>query len=351
MTRYTIVVFIIILFCGKVQSQDNRQLIIDRVVYIFNLKPTIAQKYWKDFDKKKYDVPLIYYTETESYIVNPKKDFIRFYKPTLIFQNSNIKVYQTKKRFDEIPFHMETSYGIDEIVDKTVSPAPLMNCSSFELTSKKIPSSTSTEYWVTMIIHEYFHGFQFKHKSYVDAILKKTGEVSEDSLSEVFKSNRWFEDKLRKENDFLLKAIHAKNQSETQKYIDYFFISRKERRLETKAKLNLEIDDYEKIYETMEGTARYIEYNLQVEYTTKKPDKKLMSVDTAYHSYRGFQNYKIENDSWLYTPGKRYFYATGFNIVRLLDKLNIDYKSRLFKEGTLSLDILLKSNYKKILVK
>ncbi len=351
MNRHTFIVFFITLFCGKVQSQDNKQLVFDRVEYIFNLKPTIAQKYWKDFDKKKYDVPLIYYTESESYIVNPNRDFISYYKPTLVFQNSNIKVYQTKKRFDDIPFHMETSYGLDEIVDKIVSPAPLMNCSSLELTSKKIPSSTSTEYWVTMIIHEYFHGFQFKHKPYVDAILKKTGEVSEDSLSEVFKNNYWFEEKIKIENDFLLKAIQAKNQSEIQKYIDCFFISRKERRSETKAKLNLEIDEYEKIYETMEGTARYIEYNLQVEYATKKPDKKLLSADSAYHSYQGFKNYKIENDSWLYTPGKRYFYATGFNIARLLDKLNIDYKSRLFKEGNLSLDELLDSNYKNHSVK
>ncbi|MCP9764118.1 hypothetical protein [Lacihabitans soyangensis] len=337
----------IILFCGQVKAQNREQLIFDRIEYIFNLKPTIAKKYWKGFDKKKYDVPLIYYTDTESYIANPPKDFINYYKPTLVSQNSNIRIYKTTKRFDDIPFHMATSFGIDESTDIIIRPTPIMYCSSFEVTSKKIPESTSTEYWVTMIIHEYFHGFQFKHKPYINTVLKKTGSVSEDSLSKIFKNNIWFEEKIKKENDFLLKAIQSKNSQETKINLDSFFISRKERRLETKSKINLEIDDIEKIYETMEGTARYIEYNLQVEYAIRKPDKKLLSVDTAYHSYQVFRNYKIENDPWLFTPGKRYFYATGFNIVRLLDKLKIDYKTRLFKEGDLSLDEILETNYKK----
>ena len=242
---------------------------------------------------------------------------------------------------------METSFGIDESLDKIIRPTPIMYCSSFEITSKKIPESTSTEYWVTMIVHEYFHGFQFKHKPYINTMLKKTSSVTEDSLSKIFKNNTWFQEKIKKENDFLLKAIQSKNQSETENYVDSFFNSRKERRLETKSNLNFEIDDCEKIYETMEGTARYIEYNLQVEYATRKPDKKLVSVDSAYHSYKVFKNYKMENDPWLFTPGKRYFYATGFNILRLLDKLNIDYKSTLFKEGNLSLEEILETNYKK----
>ena len=290
MYRQLIFILSITLFCGSVEAQNSEQLIFDRIEYIFNLKPTIAKKYWKGFDKKKYDVPLIYFTETESYIANPKKDFINYYKPTLVFKNNNIKIYKTVKRFDDIPFHMATSFGIDESTDKIIRPTPIMYCSSFEVTSKKIPESTSTEYWVTMIIHEYFHGFQFKHKPYINTVLSKTGSVSEDSLSNIFKNNIWFEEKIKKENGFLLKAIQSKNQSETENYVDSFFISRKERRLETKSKLNFEIDDIEKIYETMEGTARYIEYNLQVEYATRKPDKKLVSVDSAYYSYKVFKN-------------------------------------------------------------
>lgn len=347
MYRRILLILIISLFCDRVKSQTNEQLIFDRIEYIFNLKPTIAKKYWYGFDKKKYDVPLLYFTETKSYIANPQKDFLKYYKPVFVFGNENIKIYRTLKRFDDNLFHMATSIGIDEPTDKILRPSPIMYCSSFEVSSKKMPECTSTEYWITMIMHEYFHGFQFKHKPYTANMLKKTSSVSEDSLSVIFKNNAWFQEKIKIENEFLLKAIETKNLLEIENYIDSFFKVRKERRLETKSKLNLEIDDVEKIYETMEGTARYIEYNLQLEYATKEADKKLMSVDTSYHAYKVFKNYKIQNDPWLYTAGKRYFYATGFNIVRLLDKLQIDYKSRLFKEGELYLDELLKGGYKK----
>ena len=351
MYRQLILILSISLCFGQVKSQNSAQLIFERIEYIYNLKPTIAKKYWNGFDKKKYDVPLIYYTGTESYIANPQQDFINYYKPVFVFKNSNIRIYKTVKRFDDKLFHMETSFGLDESLDSIIRPTPIMYCSSFETTAKKIPETTSTEYWVTMIMHEYFHGFQFKHKQYIDTMLKKTANVSEDSLSQIFIDNTWFEKKIKRENGFLLKAIQSKNGSETKSCVDSFFSSRKERRFEAKAKLNVEIGDIEKIYETMEGTARYIEYNLQVEYATRKPDKKLVSVDTAYHSYKVFKDYKMENDPWLFTPGKRYFYATGFNIVRLLDKMNINYKARLFKEGNLSLEEVLETNYRKIKIR
>jgi len=63
----------------------------------------------------------------------------------------------------------------------------------------------------------------------------------------------------------------------------------------------------------MEGTARYIEY---------------------------FKNYTITNDKWFYINGATYYYATGFNIARLLDKLKVDYKSRLFNKKIFLDDIL-----------
>ncbi|MFM9909108.1 MAG: hypothetical protein ACKVOW_07165 [Chitinophagaceae bacterium] len=332
----------ITLSCTQLKSQNNEQLIFDRIRYIFNLKPIIAKKYWKGFDKLKYDVPLIYFTDSSSYIANPQNNFISYHKPKLVFKNRKIKIYKTIKRFDDIPFHMETNYYADDSANKNVLPIPLMFCSSFEVASKKIPENTTTEYWVTMIVHEYFHGFQFKHKSFIDNITKISNNVTEDSLAIVYKNNSWFQEKIKKENEFLLKAIQSTSESEAKNQIDSFFSLRKERREETKRKLNFDIDEYEKIYETMEGTARYIEYNLQVEYATKTPDKKLSKVDTAYHSYQVFKNYKMENDPWLYTVGKRYFYATGFNMVRLLDKLNIEYKTILFNEENLSLEQILR---------
>ena len=93
----------------------------------------------------------------------------------------------------------------------------------------------------------------------------------------------------------------------------------------------------------MEGTARSVEYNLYGKFAVMSPDYKLAESDSSYHAYRYFKNYKIENDPWLYLTSKTtYFYATGFNMARLLDKLKIEYKSRLFNESGLSLEEVLK---------
>jgi hypothetical protein len=53
----------------------------------------------------------------------------------------------------------------------------------------------------------------------------------------------------------------------------------------------------------------------------------------------------IDKDKWLYLSNKtNYLYATGFNLVRVLDKLKINYKARLFNEVGLSLELRFKQN-------
>lgn len=67
--------------------------------------------------------------------------------------------------------------------------------------------------------------------------------------------------------------------------------------------------------------------------------------DLLFHSYEYFKNYTITKNKWLYMTGSTYYYATGFNIARLLDKLEADYKSKLFK-GKIFLDDILKEEIK-----
>jgi len=339
--RLIILFLVTALFSCQQKSKHREEIIFNRIEYIFNLKPLIAERFWKNFDDPSYDVPLIYYTDSSSYVANPPEEFISYYKPELVFQNQQINIYKTLKRYDDRPFHMETSFDIGDTTKGIDLSTPIMNCSSFEVTSKNIPNTSCTEYWVTMVIHEYFHGFQYKHKSYFDSTLKYSSIVSEDSLAQICSQNIWFNEKIKLENAYLLKALKTTDSKETQNYIDSFIDVRSQRRAQTKDEMSFDISEYEKIYETMEGTARYIEYKLQTTFSTKRPDEKLAATDTAYHSYKYFEDYKIENDPWLYTTSDKYFYATGFNIVRLLDKLNIDYKPRLFKEGNLSLEDLL----------
>jgi hypothetical protein len=52
-----------------------------------------------------------------------------------------------------------------------------MRCSSLEQTSKTIPDVTSVNEWATMVMHEYFHGFQFKNDGYLETYETITNAV------------------------------------------------------------------------------------------------------------------------------------------------------------------------------
>lgn len=338
---------ILILFsCGH-KSERKDQVIFDRIEYIYNLKSLIDNNIWKGFSDKKFDLPLVYYTDMACYVANPTIKFTNSYKPYLVFGNSKITIYKTPL-IDSIPFHMSTGIIFGDSTADYNYRAPFMNSSSFEITRKAIPDIYSTEQWATMIIHEYFHGFQYKHAAFLDYFEKNVVNIPADSLKKIYKSNKWFKESIDKENDILLAAINSNDNNEIKKFIDTFFQLREQRRLLTKQRLSFDIRTIEKTYETMEGTARYVEYNLYSIFATKRPDSKLIKSDTSYQSYNYFRKFKIENDQWLYQTRKTtYFYATGFNIARLLDKLKIEYKLRLFNESDLSLEEILKTDFKK----
>jgi hypothetical protein len=259
-----------------------------------------------------------------------------------VFENRQIKIYKTEQRVDSLPFHLETRLTLGTPTEQYDYHSPFMKCSSYEEVFKKIPNVLSTEEWVTMIIHEYFHGFQYKHQAYIDNYEKNIIQIQPDSLTNIYNSNSWFKNSIDKENETLLTAINEPDTLKTQQLIDAFFKIRNQRRIETKQRIKLDISNYEKCYETLEGTARYVEFSLYNKFSTSRPDYKLLKSDPSFKSFKKFRNYKIENDKWLYLTEKTtYFYAVGFNMARLLDKLKIEYKTKLFNQGELSLEDIL----------
>jgi hypothetical protein len=330
-------------YTGKDDGYGKEQKIFDRIEFVYNLKQTIAEKTWATFNDKEYDLPLVYFTDTSSYIVNPTEKFLKTFKSDLVFQNQAMKIFKTKIRVDSLPFHMETGMTLGDPTAKYNYHSPFMMCSSYEETYKTIPTVLSTEEWTTMIIHEYFHGYQYKHKPYIDYYEKEIVQIQPDSLITIYNNNTWFKNAIDKENELLLKAITETDRIKIVNIINDFFALRTQRRKTVLTKMKFDISKYEKCYETMEGTARYIEYSLYKLYATKQPDYKLLKSDTSFRSFEKFRNYDITKDEWLYKTEKTtYFYAIGFNMARLLDKLKIEYKSRLFKEGKITMeDILL----------
>lgn len=347
MKQIVILLTIVCLSCVRI-SGDKDRVVIDRIEYVYGLKSLIGQKIWQGFDEERFDVPLIYYSGSSSYIANPTAKFTDSFKPDLIFEGKGLKIYKTAL-LDSIPFHM--SVGM-EFSDTAVYNyrSPFMYCSSVEITRNTVPDVPSTEVWATMVLHEYFHGFQFEHPEFFDYFEKTILSMPKDSLQNIHRSNEWFRESVEKENDLLLSALEATERDETCSLIDLFFQLREERFEKVTELLQLNIRPTEELFETVEGTARYVEYGLYNGFLTKPPLEKVVESDSCYYSYAYFRDFKFENEQWLYkAKGVSYFYATGFNLARLLDKLKIEYKSRLFNEGKLSLEKVLKSEYKRAL--
>ena len=287
MQRMLLLFLMLLLLSSGRHSYNEEQVILDRIEYIYNLKRIIDQSVWKGFADKKFDLPLIYYTANSCYVANPTKRFIASFSPRLVFENRELKIYKTRL-IDSAAFHMETSVTFGDTSSAYNHRSPFMNCSSFEITQRFVQDVNSTEQWATMVLHEYFHSFQFKHPTDLD-YFEKNIAMSDDTLRNIYKSKEWFREGVNKENDILLAALHTADSSQVKALVDSFFIVREQRRMHTREELNSDITPIENTFETREGTGRYVEYSIYSSFAKKAPDKKLLKSDTAYHSYQYFR--------------------------------------------------------------
>jgi len=291
------------------QQVPDTASVIGQLQYIYTLKDVISDHVWKDFGDKKNDVPLIYYDDSCCYVVNPSERILNQHTAKLVYKSKNINIYQTK-RFDDIPFHMHVTFTDEE--NEIDFRTPIMRCSSLEQTSKTIPDVTTVKEWSTMVMHEYFHGFQFRQAGFLNAYENIFSVCPKDTLATIQARFEWYKESVQQENELLLKAIGDVNIDDTKTHIRAFLEQRDKRRSKLKEEQNFDITAAEQFMEITEGSARYIEYQL----------------------YEYFGDFNLADAKWLYTTGKNYYYAIGFNMLRLLDKLGIDYRSRIFTEPT-----------------
>ncbi len=337
------VMVVVLIICCSVDDQeiDEDKIIINRIGYFYRLKSLADQSVWKGFDDPAFELPLVYYTNKHCYVVNPTQKLLTVFNPPLIHKKGRIEIYKTGL-LDSTAFHMETFMNFTDTAAYNYR-SMYMNCSSFEITQQHPQADVKNlERWATLVLHEYFHGFQFKHPAFStyhnDSILPVSGET----LRKVYDDNPWVKESIDRENDLLLQVIASDKLNEITPLIDSFFVLRSKRRDIIRRSSGFDIGKYETFFETMEGTARYIEYGLFNIFKHKKPDKQLARVDTAYHAYQYFRTFTLQDDPSMYLTSKtNYVYAIGFNLARIADKLQIPYKSRLFNEPGLSLEALL----------
>lgn len=310
--RYVILIILTLvsLRCSEPISEEDK-LHINNIQSVLKLKIE-SEELWPGLNNPKNAVPLVYYTDSLCYVVNPSTTFKTQFNSKLILSDNEYSYYKTM-RIDTVPFHMHVGTTFDDKNNFNYLE-PYMQCTSPELTSKFVP--VSTEEWRTMVLHEMFHGFQLRQPVFFNMF--KELDQTQTTLSELYNSHNWYAESISIENNYLLAAVNSDNPAE---FVQKYLCQRNDRYNKVLSELNVDIRDVESIFETMEGTARYIEVN---------SCKEL---------------YDLESNSWIWNVGNgNYFYATGFNIARLLDKLEVKYKSKLFSVEKLSLFAVL-TNY------
>lgn len=303
-----------------------------RISYVFELKAVSDSMRWPGFNALRYEVPLIYYTDDASYVANPTPKLLKLVRAKRVYQDSRIVLYKTRRRLDERAFHMATGFESGDPDSARIynHNEPFMACSGFEETNRKIPDVRSLEQWATMVIHEYFHGFQYKHAA-TFALTQHVLHFGSDSLRSIYKRHSWFKAGIDAENVCLLDALAAATDTLRNNRIGSFFRLRNARREAARKQFGFDLAPYETYYELMEGTARYTEFGLYQYFSSIPPEPALAASDTAFKHHAYFRNYNMEADPWLYLTEKTsYFYATGFNMARLLDLLGIPFKATVF---------------------
>lgn len=279
--------------------KGDEQTILERLRTIRTLRHDLADV-WPGFDASQYDVPLLYYTDSVCYAVNPTEAMCRHFEAHLTHEEPGLMIYRLR-RPDTLPFHMET---YTEFQDSTCFAyrRPYVSCSSPEITQLTVPDVTTDSTWIPMVLHEYAHGYQYSHPELTAHLTQALPTHPETELARLHLEYEWFNLAIRAENQALLDALTAGTPDVRAEHLDRFFILRAGRKARMAEELGTTAVRDEEFYEYMEGMARYIE----------------AEAGFRLGSYS-------DRDTWLHdTDHTGYFFATGYNLVRLLKEFGYD---------------------------
>ncbi|WP_223601300.1 hypothetical protein [Chryseobacterium sp. GVT01B] len=311
---------------------QNHKLDIKRIQYLHTLKQHLNTS-WPTFGSSKYTADIAYFTPTETFITGRPISKTLKRQPLATYKKGNLSIEKTE-RLDTTSFHMLTAYENDDR-SKLWYRYPVILCSDYDTTSKYIDDIPDTQTWATTILHEYFHGFQFRHPEFI-RFANDSITVSITKLQSYYDHYSWFSDSIERENEILLACIDSRSIKKTKALFKEYKAKRSQRLLKFYQTEKFDLASQEEFMEKMEGSARYIEYQLYLAFKNIPINKELMKID-KYYNPSALKSFKLEDKPWMYKSNSiRYFYSTGFNMLRLLDKLEIDYKEHFFDDNNMT---------------
>ena len=311
-----------------------------RISFVLNLKQSVAEKAWPGFGEKHTEGTLIYFNGDKSEVFFPNALVIK----TLDDYDQYGKNYLLTSRTDSIPYHMENMLSFNEAdSSRFFYDSPVEQYSSVEEIENYIPSVESTEMWSTMVIHEMFHHYQLNNENYRTYAKSpiSISALNPNNLISIIKEDQNFLPMIQNENEHLMKALSEEDKDIRDELISKYLNAR-ERRIQLYSEAYPDLERVENFYVIQEGSARYIEYKsmLILSDYANNSNSPVISNDPMFKSYSEFKEVDLNDkafDYLTYASPSTYYYAIGFNMMRLLDELNVEYKSELLNNPDIGL--------------
>jgi hypothetical protein len=198
----------------------------------------------------------------------------------------------------------------------------------------------STDFYITSLVHESFHAFQAEEypKRFKDAEKAYRSAEAYEKLFPVM-ADGW-----ETEIQHLMNALEEEDTAAQKEIVRQFLITRRQRRDEVD--LSDAFTLYEKRFEWLEGSAKYVELGIWKNGANSISYQPVSSIleDNDFDSYQGFEKRwknEINNAKTAAKNGSEtMFYYSGMLQAKLLDQLMPDWKTRISEPGTWYEDLL-----------
>ena len=303
-----------------------------RISFVLNLKKSVAESTWSDFGTKNNEGTLIYFDADRSEIFFPNSHFVK--KLDNYIKHSDN--YWLTDRTDSVPYHMEVMISFnEEDTSEFFFKNPVEQYSSVEEIGNYISSVESSEMWATMVVHEMFHHFQYNNEKYVKYAEAVIGVLPFDirNLVTLCKEDKQFLSMIRNENNILMTALAEEDKAVCDSLVSAY-LSTRNKRIKKYNEEYPHLEQVENYYVIQEGSARYIEYKSMFILNNyfNNPEAPQILNDPKFINYTEFEEIDLNDDAFnylVYAGATDYHYTIGFNIMRLLDKLQFEYKRNL----------------------
>ena len=303
-----------------------------RISFVLDLKKSVAESNWSDFGTKNNEGTLIYFHADRSEVFFPDSHMINKFKK----YEKHGDNYWLTGRMDSMPYHMEVmiSFNKEDSLEFFFEN-PVEQYSSVEEIEKYIPSVESTEMWATMVLHEMFHHYQYnntKYRKYANSVIAVLPFDSRNLVA-LCQEDEQFLQMIQGENKILMKAISEDSEDDRDSLISSY-LNQRANRITKYGSEYPHLEQVENYYVIQEGSARYIEYQSMfiLQSYFNNPEAPTVLNDPKFISYSEFEEIDLENNAFnylVYAGPTDYHYTIGFNTMRLLDELKIEYKKDL----------------------